>query len=233
MLANLKQVLLNLANPERAIQTARFFKTGEGQYGEGDIFIGITNPEVRTLVKEFWKVITLADIQILLDDKIHEFRFTGLMILVEKFQKTKSEEERSEIVDFYLSNVSKINNWDLVDCSCYKILGEFLLNKDRQVLYDLAASKHLWSERIAVVSTIAFIRKGQFLDCFKLSEYFLNHPHDLMHKACGWMLREIGKRDELALEEFLEENLSKMPRTMIRYAIEKMDEKKRLSYLKR
>lgn len=232
MLAKLKQALLNLAKPERAIQTARFFKTGEGQYGEGDIFIGITNPEVRTLVKEFWKVITLADIQILLADKIHEFRFTGLMILVEQFQKA-NEEKRTEIVEFYLKNLPQINNWDLVDCSCYKILGEYLLNKDRQVLYQLAASKHLWSERIAVVSTMAFIRKGQFLDFFRLSELFLTHPHDLMHKACGWMLREIGKRDELALEEFLEENLTKMPRTMLRYAIEKMDEKKRLSYLKR
>lgn len=232
MLAKLKQALLNLAKPERAIQTARFFKTGEGQYGEGDIFIGITNPEVRALVKEFWKVITLADIQILLDDKIHEFRFIGLMILVEQFQKA-DEEKRTVIVEFYLNNLPQINNWDLVDCSCYKILGEYLLNKDRQVLYQLAESKHLWSERIAVVSTMAFIRKGQFLDCFKLSVLFLTHPHDLMHKACGWMLREIGKRDELALEEFLEENLTKMPRTMLRYAIEKMEEKKRLSYLKR
>ncbi|MEA5405063.1 DNA alkylation repair protein [Arcicella sp. DC2W] len=232
MLAKLKQALLNLAKPERAIQTACFFKTGEGQYGEGDIFIGITNPEVRTLVKEFWKVITLADIQILLADKIHEFRFTGLMILVEQFQKA-NEEKRTEIVEFYLKNLPQINNWDLVDCSCYKILGEFLLDKDRQVLYQLAESKHLWSERIAVVSTMAFIRKSQFLDCFRLSEFFLTHPHDLMHKACGWMLREIGKRDELALEEFLEENLTKMPRTMLRYAIEKMEDKKRLSYLKR
>lgn len=232
MLVKLKQTLLNLAKPERAIQTARFFKTGKGQYGEGDIFIGITNPEVRALVKEFWKTISLADIQLLLNDDIHEFRFTGLMILVEQFEKA-NEEKRAEIVDFYLNNLPKINNWDLVDCSCYKILGVYLLDKDRQVLYDLANSKHLWTERIAVVSTMAFIRKGQFLDCFRLSELFLTHPHDLMHKACGWMLREIGKRDELALEEFLEEYLTKMPRTMLRYAIERMDENKRLSYLKR
>ena len=232
MLVKLKQALLNLAKPERAIQTARFFKTGKGQYGEGDIFIGITNPEVRALVKEFWKTISLADIQLLLNDDIHEFRFTGLMILVEQFEKA-NEEKRTEIVDFYLNNLPKINNWDLVDCSCYKILGVYLLDKHRQVLYDLANSKHLWTERIAVVSTMAFIRKGQFLDCFRLSEFFLTHPHDLMHKACGWMLREIGKRDELALEEFLEEHLTKMPRTMLRYAIERMDENKRLSYLKR
>ncbi|MEA5258560.1 DNA alkylation repair protein [Arcicella aquatica] len=232
MLVKLKQALLNHAKPERAIQTARFFKTGKGQYGEGDIFIGITNPEVRALVKEFWKTISLADIQLLLNDDIHEFRFTGLMILVEQFEKA-NEEKRTEIVDFYLNNLPKINNWDLVDCSCYKILGVYLLDKDRQVLYDLANSKHLWTERIAVVSTMAFIRKGQFLDCFRLSALFLTHPHDLMHKACGWMLREIGKRDELALEEFLEEHLTKMPRTMLRYAIERMDENKRLSYLKR
>ncbi len=231
MQTTLKQALLQLANPERAIRTARFFKTGKGQYGEGDIFIGISNPQVQALVKEYWKSMNLSDIQELINDPIHELRFAGLLILVAKFSKS-SPFQQQEIVDFYLKNVSQINNWDLVDCSAYKILGKFFLNKDRQILYDLADSGHLWSERIAVVSTLEFIKNGQFSDIFKLSEKFLTHTHDLMHKACGWMLREVGKRDELVLEEFLDEHLQNMPRTMLRYAIERMEEGKRLRYLK-
>lgn len=228
---NLKQAILQLANPERAIGTARFFKTGKGQYGEGDIFIGVSNPQVQAVVKEFFKNMEISEIQELINDKIHELRFAGLLVLVAKFQKSNHAEQQI-IVDFYLKNINQINNWDLVDCSAYKILGKFLLDKDRQILYDLAETGHLWSERVAVVSTMALIRNGQFTDIFRLSERFLTHPHDLMHKACGWMLREVGKRDELALEEFLEEHLHKMPRTMLRYAIEKMEEKKRLGYLK-
>jgi 3-methyladenine DNA glycosylase AlkD len=231
MQTSLKQALLQLANPERAIQTARFFKTGKGQYGEGDIFIGLSNPQIQTLVKEYWKSMNPSDIQELINDPIHELRFAGLLVLVAKFPKS-SPFQQQEIVDFYLKNVHQINNWDLVDCSTYKILGKFLLNKDRQILYDLADSGHLWSERIAVVSTLEFIRNVQFSDIFKLSEKFLTHKHDLMHKACGWMLREVGKRDELALEEFLDEHLQKMPRTMLRYAIERMEEGKRLRYLR-
>jgi 3-methyladenine DNA glycosylase AlkD len=227
----LKQALLQLANPERAIIATRFFKTGKGQYGEGDIFIGLSNPQVQSLVKEYWKSMNLSDIQELTNDPIHELRFAGLLVLVAKFPKS-SHFQQQEIVNFYVSNVRQINNWDLVDCSAYKILGKFLLKKDRQILYNLADSGHLWSERIAVVSTLEFIRNGQFSDIFKLSEKFLVHKHDLMHKACGWMLREVGKRDELALEEFLDEHLQKMPRTMLRYAIERMEEGKRLRYLK-
>jgi 3-methyladenine DNA glycosylase AlkD len=228
----LKQAILQLSNPERAIGTARFFKTGKGQYGEGDIFIGVSNPQVQSTVKEFYKNIEIAEIQELINDKIHELRFAGLLVLVAQFQKA-SQNQQQIIVDFYLKNLAQINNWDLVDSSAYKILGKFLLDKDRQILYDLAETGHLWSERVAVVSTMALIRNGQFTDIFRLSERFLTHPHDLMHKACGWMLREVGKRDELALEEFLDEHLTKMPRTMLRYAIEKMEEKKRLGYLRK
>ncbi len=227
----LKQALLQLANPERAIQTSRFFKTGKGEYSEGDIFIGISNPQVQILVKEHWKSMNISDIQELINDKIHELRFAGLLVLVAKFPKSSAFQQQ-EMVDFYVRNVQQINNWDLVDCSSYKILGKFLLNKDRQILYDLADSGHLWSERIAVVSCFEFIRNKQFSDIFTLSEKFLTHTHDLMHKACGWMLREVGKRDELALEEFLDEHLPKMPRTMLRYAIERMEEGKRLRYLR-
>jgi 3-methyladenine DNA glycosylase AlkD len=227
----LKQALLLLANPERAIQTARFFKTGKGEYGEGDIFIGLSNPQVQSLVKAYLKVTNMADVQELINDSIHELRFAGLLVLVAKFPKS-SPFQQQEIVDFYVKNVQQINNWDLVDCSAYKILGKFLMNQNRQILYDLADSGHLWSERIAVVCCLEFIKNGQFSDIFNLSEKFLTHKHDLMHKACGWMLREVGKRDELALEEFLDEHLEKMPRTMLRYAIERMEEGKRLGYLK-
>jgi 3-methyladenine DNA glycosylase AlkD len=228
---SLKQALLQLTNPERAILAHRYFKTGKGQYGEGDIFIGLSNPQVQSLVKEHLKSTDMADVQELINDSIHELRFAGLLVLVTKFPKS-SPFDQQEIVDFYVKNVQQINNWDLVDCSAYKILGKFLLDKNRQILYDLANSGHLWSERIAVVSCLEFIKNGQFSDIFKLSEKFLTHKHDLMHKACGWMLREVGKRDELALQEFLDEHLKKMPRTMLRYAIERMEEGKRLGYLK-
>jgi 3-methyladenine DNA glycosylase AlkD len=232
MQPTLKQALLQLANPEKAILSTRYFKTGKGEYGEGDIFIGLSNPQVQALVKEHWKLTDMTDIQELINDKIHELRFAGLLVLVVKFPKS-SPFHQQEIVDFYLKTVQQINNWDLVDCSAYKILGKFLLDKDRQILYDLADSGHLWSERIAVVSCLEFIRNGQFSDIFKLSEKFLSHKHDLMHKACGWMLREVGKRDELALEEFMDEHLENMPRTMLRYAIERMEEGKRLGYLRK
>ena len=230
-MSSLKQALLQLENPEKAILSTRYFKTGKGQYGEGDIFIGLSNPQVQALVKEHWKLTDMADIQELINDRIHELRFAGLLVLVVKFPKS-SPFQQQEIADFYVKNIQQINNWDLVDCSAYKILGK-LLNQHRQILYDLANSEHLWSERIAVVSCLEFIRNKQFSDTFNLSEKFLSHKHDLMHKACGWMLREVGKRDELALEEFLEQHLENMPRTMLRYAIERMEEGKRLGYLRR
>lgn len=232
MKTSLKQALLQIANPERAIQTARFFKTGKGEYGEGDVFIGLSNPQVQALVKEHWKSTNMTDIQELINDKIHELRFAALLVLVTQFPKS-SHIQQQEIIEFYLKNIHQINNWDLVDCSAYKLLGKFLLHKDRQILYDLAESGHLWSERMAVVTCLEFIRNGQFADIFNLSEKFLSHKHDLMHKACGWMLREVGKRDELALEEFLDEHLQKMPRTMLRYTIERMEEGKRLGYLRK
>lgn len=231
MLNALIQQLNALANPTRALQATRFFKTAKGQYAEGDIFIGISNPALRTLAKSYQKTISLDNLQLLLNNEIHEFRLIALFILVAKFQKS-SANERVVYVDFYLNNVEKINNWDLVDSSAYQILGNFLLHENRQILYDLASSKHLWSERIAIVATLAFIREQQFLDCFNLSALFFKHPHDLMHKACGWMLREVGKRNTTSLEEFLEENVTLMPRTMLRYAIEKFPEPQRQYFLK-
>jgi len=232
MKTSLKQALLQLANPKRAIQTARFFKTGKGEYGEGDIFIGLSNPQIQSLVKAHFQSTNMAHVQELINDKIHELRYAALVFMVIKFPKSPISEQQ-EIIEFYLRHIHQINNWDLVDCSSYKLLGKFLFHRDRQILYDLAESGHLWSERVAVVSCFEFIKNGQFSDIFNLSERFLSHKHDLMHKACGWMLREVGKRDEVALEEFLDEHFPKMPRTMLRYAIERMEKGKRLEYLKK
>jgi 3-methyladenine DNA glycosylase AlkD len=173
----------------------------------------------------------LDDIQKLLDSPIHEHRLTGLFILTYKFEKASNNAQKI-IYDFYLKNTKAINNWDLVDCSAHKIVGDYLIDKDRSILYKLAQSKNLWEQRIAIVATFAFIRNKDFEDCLNLAEIFLTHKHDLIHKAVGWMLREVGKKDELVLVSFLNPNYQKMPRTMLRYAIEKFPENIRKKYLK-
>ena len=228
-LEKLQAELRRLANPEKVEVFKYFFKTGKGQYGEGDTFIGISMPQQREVIKQF-KDLTLQEIEAMLQSPIHEFRMSGLLILVNQFKQAKNE-KRQEIYDFYLKNIEKINNWDLVDCSCRDIVGAFLFDKDRQKLYELAATNHLWSQRIAMVSTWYFIQKKQFSDTFRLAEMLLSHKHDLMHKAVGWMLREAWKRDDLAVEEFLEEHKKNMPRTALRYAIERMEEPKRRYFL--
>ena len=210
----------------------RFFKTGKGEYGEGDVFIGVTVPNCRTVASTFLDS-PLSAIENSLKSPIHEERLTALLVLGEKFARTKKENEKKEIVEFYLKNKKFVNNWDLVDSSADKILGNHLLNEktNRKIIYNLADSNYLWDKRIGVIATFAFIKKMQFADTFALCEKLLNDKHDLMHKACGWMLREIGKRDEKALEGFLHKHANKMPRTMLRYAIEKFPEEKRKSYL--
>jgi 3-methyladenine DNA glycosylase AlkD len=228
-LEKLQAELRRFSNPEKIEVSKYFFKTGKGQYGEGDEFIGISMPKQREVIKEF-KDLSLNEISAMLSSPIHEFRMSALLILVEQFKKAKTE-KRSEIYEFYLKNVENINNWDLVDCSSRDIVGAYLFDKDRSKLYELAATDYLWSQRIAVVSTWYFIRKNQFNDTFRLAEMLLTHKHDLMHKAVGWMLREVWGKDELAVEEFLDEHAPKMPRTMLRYAIEKMNEPKRKYYL--
>lgn len=227
---NIKQQLLSFGNPEKAEHAKYFFKTGKGQYGEGDIFIGCTVPESRSVARAN-KNASFTELKKLLDDEIHECRFCALVILNEQFKKAE-EEKRKEIVDFYLRHTHRVNNWDLVDVSAYNILGEWLRDKPRGILYDLARSENLWEQRIAVVSTMAFIRHNDFTDILQLSEHFLTHRHDLMHKACGWMLREAGKRDEETLTAFLDMHAAKMPRTMLRYAIEKLSPAQRNNYLK-
>jgi len=224
--------LKKYASDERRKSNMRFFKTGKGEYGEGDQFIGVTVPDCRKVARTFLDS-SLSDIEKSLKSTLHEERLTALLILVEKYVKEKNENAKKELVEFYLKHKKYVNNWDLVDLTAYKIVGNYLLEKDRKILYELAQSPNIWDRRIAVISTFAFIPRMQFHDSFKLCEQLLNDQHDLMHKACGWMLREIGKRDEKALERFLHAHAKQMPRTMLRYAIERFPESKRQTYLRK
>jgi len=229
MLDQIKKDLAKLEDPERAKNSQWFFKTGKGQYGEGDVFLGITVPQQRKVAKKYMHL-SLSDLQELLSSKIHEHRFTALVILISKYQKAE-EPSKKEIFDFYLENSENINNWDLVDLSAPKIVGKYLLDKERSILYKLAKSDSLWERRISILSTFTFIDNNDFEDALNISEILLNDEHDLIHKAVGWALREIGKRDQNLEERFLVKHYLHMPRTMLRYAIEKFDEKKRKKYL--
>ncbi len=216
-----------IATPERAKASEWYFKTGKGQYGEGDIFIGISNPDLRAICK-IHKHLSFSELQELLDSPIHEYRLAALIILVEQMKKAKGE-IRQEIYDFYLDNTHNINNWDLVDCSARDIVGAYLFDKNRSILYDMARTTHLWTQRIAIISTLYFIKNKQFYDTLKISEILLSHKHDLIHKAVGWMLREAWKQGgEKQVEDFLEQKIGQIPRTALRYSIEKMtDERKK------
>jgi len=218
-------------NPEQAKILSGFFKTGKGQYGEGDIFWGIRVPVQREIAKKF-KEASLSDIQELLNSKIHEHRMTGMFILVEKYKKA---ENKREIYDFYLKNTKNINNWDLVDLTAPNIVGSFLLEnkKDRKILYSLVKSKNLWERRISILSTFTLLRNKEYEDTLKIAEILLKDEHDLIHKAVGWMLRELGKRDKKVEIEFLEKYYKTMPRTMLRYAIEKFDGKEKIIFMKK
>ena len=218
-----------LKNPQKAKILARFFKTGKGEYGEGDIFLGITVPQQRSIAKRYSDLI-FPDLQKLIESPIHEYRLICLLILVEEYKKG-SPKEKKNIVAFYLKNTKKINNWDLVDLSAHKILGDYLLDKNKKIIYQLAESENLWERRISILTTFNFIGKGEFEDSLKIAEILLNDKHDLIHKAIGWMLREIGKRDIEAEEVFLRKFHKSMPRTMLRYAVEKFEDKKRKYYL--
>ena len=221
-----------LGNPDKAAHLSRFFKTGKGQYGEGDLFLGITVPEQRSIALKYRKA-TPPVLAELISSPYHEIRLTGLLILVDQFTKNKDEAFRQTCVDFYLSQTRNINNWDLVDLSAPGIVGEYLKDKSREDLYRLADSGLLWEQRIAVVSTYTLIKNGDFADILALSERLLHHSHDLMRKAVGWMLREMGKRDKDLLVQFLEKHSKVMPRTMLRYAIEKFPEEERKEFMKR
>ncbi|MFA5080603.1 MAG: DNA alkylation repair protein [Candidatus Paceibacterota bacterium] len=223
--------LKKVADKEQAKVLSGFFKTGKGQYGESDIFWGIKVPVIRVIAKEFQ--IPMEQIQILLDYPVHEVRFAGLMILIKEYEKG-DEKKRKKIFDLYIKNIKKnINNWDLVDLSCPQIVGNFLFEKEKDILYKLAKSSNLWEKRVAMISTFYFIKKNDFKDALSLAEILLNDKHDLINKAVGWMLREVGKRDEDIERKFLEKYYREMPRTALRYAIEKMNEKERRYYLKK
>lgn len=232
MVEEIKEALKALSVAEKAAFYPLFFKTGKGQYGEGDEFIGVSVPDQRKIAKEYFQKVSLDELQELLSSKIHEYRLSALLMLVLKFEKTKDPEEQGKIAAFYLQNKKFINNWDLVDTSCYKILGRYCYeNDDDSILKSLAEEDYLWSRRIAIVATMFHIKKGKF----NLTKEFvlknLNHEHDLMHKANGWLLREMGKKDETELLNFLNLHYKKMPRTSLRYAIERLDENLRQDYL--
>ena len=220
-----------LSNAEKREIFPRFFKAGKGEYGEGDRFLGVTVPNIRAIAK-LHKDISIEEIRELIQSEWHEVRLCALIIMVEKSKK-KDEALRKELFNLYLSQTKRINNWDLVDLSCRFIIGEYLLDKSRDILYHLAQSPLLWDNRIAIVSTYAFIRKGQLEDTYALSDLMTHHPHDLMHKAIGWMLREAGKRDSERLYDYVMSHRADMPRTMLRYAIEKFSPKERAILMKR
>ena len=225
--------MLARADESQVAGLSRFFKTGPGQYGEGDKFLGIKVPVTREVVKQCWRETSMQDLEECIASEYHEVRLAALLALVEIFAHAKKDHGLQQAcIDFYLSHTDRINNWDLVDLSCYPLLGVWLLDKDRTLLYDLARNgKTLWEQRIGIVSTMTFIRHGQIADTFAISDILLHHPHDLIHKAVGWLLREAGKRDEEALKAYLEPRYRTMPRTMLRYAIEKFPEAERKPYL--
>lgn len=223
--------LKNLADPAVAEHSQRFFKTGPGEYGEGDVFLGIRVPVLRQVAKQYGDL-KLSDIQKLLRSPYHEVRSTVVIILVNQYAKAADDVQREKVYQFYIKNFKCINNWDLVDVSSHKIVGRHLYNRDRRILYKWAQSEHLWTRRIAIISTMWFISKNDYSDSLKLSKILLNDEHDLIHKAVGWVLREVGKKDRGLLEKFLKKYHTKMPRTMLRYAIEKLPETRRQQYIR-
>lgn len=226
---SVEKELQKLKDPKKAKVLSKFFKTGKEEYGQGDIFLGVTVPKQRQVAKKYINL-DLEELQKLLSGKIHEHRLTALLILVSKYERTDGALKK-KIFNFYLKNAKNINNWDLVDLSAPNIIGDFLLNKNKLILYKLAKSKNLWKKRIAILATYAFIKKDQFEDTLKISEILLGDGHDLIHKAVGWMLREVGKRNQELEEQFLKKHFQNMPRTMLRYAIERLSEEKRRLYL--
>jgi len=230
LVQNIQRKLQELGSREKAKVLQRFFKTGPGEYGEGDVFVGVKVPELRKLAKEYQKI-TVKEVKQLLRSAIHEERLLALFILVRKYSKG-NEAEKKGIYELYLKSTQFINSWDLVDSSAHHIIGAFLVDKSKEPLYSLAKSMNLWERRISIISTFYFIKHDKYAETLKISEILLTDEQDLIHKAVGWMLREIGKRHLPTEEKFLRKHYKRMPRTMLRYAIEKFPEDKRLRYLK-
>jgi 3-methyladenine DNA glycosylase AlkD len=229
MITAIREALAAKGSRAKAASSARFFRTGPGQYGEGDVFLGVTVPEQRAIAKRFADA-PFGDLETMLADPVHEMRLTALHILALRFKKADADGKKA-IADFYLRHLDGVNNWDLVDSSAPYILGAWLLpKKDRSVLYRLARSGKLWRERVAIVATQELIRHREFEDTIRIATILLHHKHDLIHKAVGWMLREVGKKDDAVLRAFLDEHAATMPRTALRYAIEKMSPAERARY---
>lgn len=225
--------LKRIADSKNREVLMRFFKTKKGEYAEGDIFLGVKVPQTRTIVNLYWKDCTSSQIKELVTSRYHEARLAGLLVLCKQYHAKKHVlSEQNEIVTQYLGYAKFINNWDLVDLTCYTLLGDWYFDKDRSPLIEMAKNgETLWKQRIAIVSTLQFIRRGSFETTFTIADILIDHSHDLIHKAVGWMLREVGKRDRVALENYLSTRYRRMPRTMLRYAIEKFPEPKRQAYL--
>ena len=228
--------ILAKQDPAQVEGLSRFFKTGKGQYGEGDKFLGIKVPVTREVVKQCWEDVTFEDLETCIRFEYHEMRLAALLTLVQIFKHAKKDKAlQQQCVEFYLAHTQYINNWDLVDLSCYELLGAWLLDKDRTVLYDLARDgKTIWEQRIGMVSTMQFIRHGELDDTYAIADIFLEKPqplHDLLQKAVGWLLREAGKHDEQRLKDWLSTRYQTMPRTMLRYAIEKFSEEERIKLM--
>jgi 3-methyladenine DNA glycosylase AlkD len=231
--SQVRRALRQLASPARAVGTAKFFKCGPGEYGEGDRFIGVTVPQQRIIAKQF-RTLSLAQVDALITSRIHEERLTAHLILVEQFTRAADESIRSGIVRLYLKRLPFVNNWDLVDTSADPILGGWLLDKPRALLHRLARSQHLWSRRVAIIGTFRFIKHGESRDTLRIARQLLHDDHDLIHKAVGWMLREVGKRVAVAdLRRFLSHHAHEMPRTMLRYAIEHLSANERARWLEK
>ncbi len=230
--AEVAAALRRLGTKERAIGSARYFKTGPGEYGEGDVFVGVTVPEQRKVAARF-KDLPRKELSRLLDSEVHEDRLVALLIMTKRATaRATSEEEKEALFDLYLARIDRVNNWDLVDSSAPAIIGGWLVDKDRAVLDALASSDHLWSKRTAMLATFAFIRRGDASETLRLAKRLLHEPHDLMHKATGWMLREVGQRAGLeVLRGFLSAHAAEMPRTMLRYTIEKLSPEERARWL--
>ena len=232
MLQKIIEELKLYTDPERAKASQRYFKTGKGEYAEGDIFLGIRVPVLREVARKYADI-SMEDLQTLLNSKIHENRFVALIILVNKYKKAKKKHvERMRIFQFYLKNTNRINNWDLVDISAPKIVGDFSITDGNEMIRHLAKSENLWEKRIAIISTFAFIAKRNFGETLAIADMLLHDEHDLIHKAVGLALREVGNKKPEVLEIFLNTRYKEMPRTMLRYAVEKMPEEKRKKYLK-
>lgn len=232
MSCKLYNEILARQDVEQAVNLSRFFKTGKGQYGEGDQFLGIKVPVTREVVKQCWQETSFNDLEVCIRSEYHEIRLAALLTLVQIFKHAKKDKAlQQQCIDFYLAHTQYNNNWDLVDLSCYELLGTWLLDKDRTLLYDLARDgKTIWEQRIGIVSTMTFIRHRELDDTYAIADIFLAKPkplHDLLQKAVGWLLREASKRDEQRLKEWLEPRCQTMPRTMLRYAIEKFPEEER------